>query len=207
MIRMIAIVSLGGLLVLVLYLPSTYPSARFHAQIRADHLAVARFWGEDAGLAVLEATLERQRGVRDVAPIPSTYDAPRVERVDGAVAEEMSSVNRRLFANPYFGAVDAMLLLALYRARLSIEWSLWLLPLPAAVAVDSLVRRRVKALEIVQHDPEVFATLAAAAILVACGTVLLLVLPVPLHPALLPAAPIIVLTLSARALANFHTRP
>ena len=126
MIRTIAIVSLAGLLVLVLYLPSAFPPERFVTQIRADHLGVAGYWGEEAALSVLDAALKRQPGVRDVAPIPSTYDAPSVNRIDGAVAQEMSSVNRRLFANPYFRAVDAMLMLALYRIRLSVQWAIWL---------------------------------------------------------------------------------
>lgn len=207
MIRIITIVSLLSLLVLVLYLPSAYPPQRFLMQLRTDHLAIGDFWGESAAHDLLESALLRQREVRDIAPLPDTYDAPSTERADGAVVKEMSSVNERLFNSPYFRATDAMLLLATYRALLALKWVGWLIAFPLTMAVDSVVRRRVKAMEFVSHDPEVFSALVCGAILTACATVLLLVLPLSLHPALLPAAPLLAMTLGARAIASFHARP
>ncbi|MCE4369678.1 DUF4400 domain-containing protein [Xanthomonas hortorum] len=207
MIRAIAVASLLALLVLVLYLPSAYPPQRFLDQLQADHVAVARLWGEASAHHVLDATLARHTDIQSIAPIPNADDAPSTERVEGAVAQEMTSVSERLFNSPYFRSLDAMLLLATYRSALTLKWLPWLALFPITVAVDSLVRRRVKALEFGHHDPEVFAVLSCGAIAAACATVLLLVLPVSMHPAVLPAAPILVLALSARAVANFHARP
>jgi hypothetical protein len=206
-IRVIAITSLLGLLVLVLYLPSTYPPQRFLDQLRADHAATARFWGGAAAHDLLDATLDRQQNIQDVAPIPDAYDAPPTDRLNGTVAQEMSSVNERLFNSPYFRSLDAMLLLATYRGTLVLKWLLWLALFPIAVAVDSLVLRRVKTLEFVHHDPEVFSILTCGAIATACATILLLVLPVSLHPALLPLAPVLVCTLAARAESSYHASP
>lgn len=207
MIRAITVTALLSLLVLVLYLPSAYPPQRFLAQILADHRAIAAFWGEAAAVDLLDAALARQRNVRDVAPLPSAHDAPSTARVDGAVVEEMASVNDRLFNSPYFRAADAMLLLATHRALLALRWAGWLVVFPLAMAADSLVRRRVKALEFASHDPEVFGVLVCGAILTTCVAVIALVLPTSLHPALLPAGPLLAATLSARAIASYHARP
>ncbi|MBB4730486.1 DUF4400 domain-containing protein [Xanthomonas arboricola] len=207
MIRGISIAALLGLLVLVLYLPSAYPPQRFLHQLRTDHAATVQFWGEAAAHDLLDTALDRQRNVQDVAPIPDAYDAPSTERVNGAVAQEMSSVNERLFNSPYFRSLDAMLLLATYRGSLALKWLFWLALFPMAVMVDSLVLRRVKALEFAHHDPEIFAVLACAAIITACATILFLVLPVSLHPVLLPLAPVLACTLAARATSSYHASP
>jgi hypothetical protein len=206
-IRAITITALLGLLVLVLYLPSAYPPPRFLQQLRIDHAASVEFWGGAAAHDLLDATLDRQRNVQDVAPIPNAYDAPSTERVNGAVAQEMSSVNERLFNSPYFRSLDAMLLLATYRSSLALKWLLWLALFPVTIAVDSLVLRRVKALEFTRHDPEMFAVLACTAITTACVAILLLVLPVSLHPAVLPLALPLALSLCARAFASYHASP
>ena len=42
MIRVVAVISLVCLLVLVLYLPSAYPPERFLAQLRMEHVAIAK---------------------------------------------------------------------------------------------------------------------------------------------------------------------
>jgi hypothetical protein len=207
MIRVVAVTALVTLLILVLYLPSAYPPQRFLSQLRADHVATADFWGEVEALHLLETALSRQRDVRDVAPLPDAYDAPSSQRLNGAVAQEMSSVNDRLFNSPYFRSLDAMLVLATYRGSLALTWLLWLAVFPLSVAVDSLVSRRVKAMEFGRHDPEVFSTLVCAAITTICAAILLLVLPVSLHPMLLPLAPLLASTLSAQAISSFHASP
>lgn len=207
MIRAILIGALLILLVLVLYLPSAYPPQRFVAQLQADHRAVAAFWGKVAAQDLLDATLVGHRDVRAIAPVPNAHDAPAADRMDGAVGQEMASVNDRLFNSPYFRAADAMLVLGTYRARLALRWIGWLAAFPLAMAADSLARRRIKALEFGSHDPEAFGLLVSSAILVACATVIAWVLPVSLSPALLPAAPVLVASLGARAIASFHARP
>lgn len=206
MIRSITVVALLMLLVLVLYLPSAYPPQRFVDTLKADHAAVADFWGDRHAYQLLETTLSRQGDLQDIAPIPNAYDAPTTGRAGGAVANEMTSVSERLFNSPYFRSVDAMLLLATYRGGLGLKWLPWLMAFPVSLAVDSAIRRRVKAMELVQHDPEVFAVLSCAAIAAFCATILLLVLPVPLHPGWLPAAPVVALSFAASSIASFHAR-
>lgn len=207
MIRSITIVSLLALLVLVLYLPSAYAPGRFVDQLRLDHSATGRFWGARAAQDLLHATLDRQRDVRDVAPVPDAYDAPSTSKLNGPVARQMSLVNERLFSSPYFRSLDAMLLLATYRAALALKWMQWLALFPIAVAADSMVRRRVMTLEFGHHNPEVFSILACGTITTTCATVLLLVMPLSVHPALLPLAPVAACTLAARAIASYHATP
>lgn len=207
MIRIVTVTALVALLILILYLPSAYPPQRFLSQLHVDHAATAAFWGEAEALQLLDAALLRQRDVRDVAPLPDAYDAPSTQHLNGAVAQEMSSVNNRLFNSPYFRSLDAMLLLATYRGTLALEWLPWLGLFPVAMAVDSLVRRRVKMLEFAHHDPEMFAVLACLAIATACAAILLLVLPVFLHPALLPLVLPLSFSFCACALASYHANP
>jgi len=205
MIRVVTVTALLALLILVLYLPSAYPPQRFLSRLQADHAATVGFWGEAKALDLLDAALSRQRDVRDIAPLPNEgHNTTSTQRLDGAVAQEMSSVNDRLFNSPYFRSLDAMLVLATYRGSLALKWCLWLAAFPLAVAADSLALRRVKAWEFGRHDPEVFAALTCGAITTACATSLLLVLPVALHPATLPLAPLLAFTLAARAIASFH---
>lgn len=207
MIRAVTVTALVALLILVLYLPSAYPPQRFLSQLQADHVATSRFWGEAVALQLLDATLSRQRDVRDVAPLPDAYDAPSTQRLNGAVTQEMSSVNNRLFNSPYFRSLDAMLVLATYRGSLALKWLVWLAAFPLAVAVDSLVSRRVKSLEFKHHDPEIFAVLACGAITTICATLPLLVLPITLHPSMLPLILPMAFSLCAAALANYHASP
>lgn len=204
MIRAITVTSLVVLLMLVLYLPSAFTTERFVHQLAADHAAVTDFWGETEAARLLDSALSRQQDVQTVAPLPNAYDAPSTQRLEGAVAQEMTSVNDRLFNSPYFRSVDAMLMLATYRGSLALRWALWLIAFPVAMAADSLVSRHVKSLELGHHDPEVFALLACLAITTICAALLLLVLPVSLHPACLPTAPLLALTLLALAIASYH---
>lgn len=97
-----------------------------------------------------------------------------------------------------------MLLLATYRALLTLHWIGWLSVCPLVLAVDNLVRSRIKALEFGTHAPEAFGLLLGAVILVTCATVIGLLLPVSLPPALLPAAPLLVASLRVCAIASFH---
>ena len=60
--------------------------------------------------------------------------------------------------------------------------------------------RLIKAKEFLQHDPEMFALYASLGIVVLCATVVGFVLPVTLHPLLLPCVPLVVGVLAGRAL-------
>ncbi len=126
MIRAVAVVSLLCLLVLVLYLPSAHPPERFLAQLRAEHQATVSCWGEAPALRILSRALGMQDVARQATPVPSAADVPPASAVTGAVAQEMVSVNRRLFDNAYFRSIDALVLLAAFRLSTLLEWLPWL---------------------------------------------------------------------------------
>ena len=206
MIRGVALVSLIALLVLVLYLPSAHPPERFVAQLRAEHSAAAAFWGEAPATHMLSRALSVQESARSATPLPSSSDAPEIKGVNGAVANEMASVNQRLFNNAYFRSIDALLLLASFRLATLLEWLPWLLAFVAAAMVDGYLVRSIKAKELLHHDPELFAVYASGAIVAGCATVLAFVLPVNLHPMILPCVPLVIGALISRAVGSFHCR-
>ena len=206
MIRGTAIVSLVILLVLVLYVPSAHPPQRFLAQIRMEHGAIARSWGADAAEQILQRAVNMQSAAANATPVPKARDAPSNAGVGAAVAREMASVNQRLFNNPYFRSIDALLLLASHRLATMLHWLPMLLVFTLAVLCDGALIRLVKAREFIQHDPEMFAVYACLAIAGACATVIALVVPVTVHPIVLPLAPIALSVLTGQALACFHRR-
>ncbi|MBN9206111.1 DUF4400 domain-containing protein [Methylibium petroleiphilum] len=206
MIRVVAVVSLLCLLVLVLYLPSAHPADRFLAQLRAEHDDMTAFWGGAPALRILSRTLSLQDSARQATPVPAANDAPPASAVDGAVAQEMASVNRRLFDNAYFRSIDALVLLAAFRLSTLLEWLPWLAAFCAAALVDGLGVRLVKSKEFRHHDPELFAVFACLGIVTACAAVVAFVVPVSLHPLAIPTVPLLISLLVGKALANFHRR-
>ena len=206
MIRVVAVISLLCLLVLVLYLPSAHPPERFMAQLRTEHQATAAFWGEAPALRILSRALGLQDAARQATPVPSAADAPPSIALGGAVAHEMASVNQRLFDNAYFRSIDALVLLATFRLSTLLEWLPWLAAFVLAVLADGGVVRLIKSKEFQQHDPELFALYACLAIVVACATVIGFVVPLTLHPLVMPGIPIAISVLLSRAVASFHRR-
>ena len=122
------------------------------------------------------------------------------------MAHEMTSVNQRLFNNAYFRSIDALVLLAAFRLSSLIEWLPWLAAFAIAVMVDGAIRRLIKSKEFRQHDPELFALYACLAIVTACATVVGFVIPLTLHPLVMPGVAIAISVLLSRALASFHRR-
>ena len=206
MIRAVTVLSLVSLLILVLYLPSAHPPERFLAQLRAEHQSAAQFWGEGPAMRMLSRALSVQDTAHQVSPVPSSGDAPALGALDYAVAQEMTSVNQRLFNNTYFRSIDALLLLASFRLATLLEWLPWLLAFTVAVVADGGFARLIKSKEFLQHDPELFALYACAAIVAVCATVLGLVAPVTLHPLVMPCMPLLVSLLVGRAVGSFHQR-
>jgi hypothetical protein len=186
--------------------PSAHPPERFLAQLRAEHEAAAAYWGAESATRMLDRAMRMQDSTAEVTPIPAAKDAPSPAGVNGAVSREMTSVNQRLFYNAYFRAVDALLLLASYRLSTLLEWLPWLAAFVLAALVDGGFARLIKAKEFLQHDPEMFALYASLAIVTLCATVVGFVLPVPLHPLLLPCEPLVVGVLAGRAVGCFHRR-
>lgn len=206
MIRVVAVVSLLCLLVLVLYLPSAHPPERFLAQLRTEHQATAVFWGEAPALRILARALSMQDSAHQATSIPSAGDALPSTALGGAVAHEMASVNQRLFDNAYFRSIDALALLAAFRLSTLFEWLPWLAAFTMAAMVDGAIKRVIKSKEFRQHDPELFALYACLAIVTACATVVGFVIPVTLHPLVMPGVPIAISVLLSRAVGSFHRR-
>lgn len=134
MIRAVAILSLVILLILVLYVPSAHPPERFLAQLRDEHQIATGYWGPLSATHMLDRAVRMQEATTNVTPIPAAKDAPSTSAVNGAVLLEMTSVNQRLFNNPYFRSVDALLLLASYRLSTLLEW----LPLLSAFVLAAI---------------------------------------------------------------------
>lgn len=206
MIRAISVLSLLSLLILVLYIPSAYPPERFVTQLRIEHQVLSGFWGNKPAFRILARAEGMQAGAASVAPIPTPADAPSTHTVNGAVAREMASVNQRLFNNPYFRSVDALLLLACHRLATLLEWLPWLSVFMLAAMVDGHYLRLIKAKQFAHHDPEMFAVYASVAILLACATVIAFVLPITLPPLTLPTIPLAIGTLLSRALTHYPQR-
>lgn len=206
MIRFVSTTSLVALLILVLYLPSAYPPERFIDQLHAEHALTTDFWGRDHAMRILSRMLDWQATAKQASPAPSPTDAPAPNPVDLAVAKQMAEVNHRLFHNPYFRAIDTLLALATYRLSGLIAWLPSLLIFMLAAIFDGFLVRIIKSKEFRQHNPEVFALHACAAIVTACATVLAFVLPVMLHPLVFSTVPIAIGIFASRALAHFHRR-
>ncbi|TXT31895.1 MAG: hypothetical protein FD131_818 [Rhodocyclaceae bacterium] len=206
MIRAVAILSLLILLILVLYVPSAHPPERFLAQLRDEHQIATGYWGLQPATHMLDRAVRMQEATANVTPIPAAKDAPSRSAANGAVLLEMTSVNQRLFNNPYFRSVDAVLLLASYRLSTVIEWLPWLLVFILGALADGGFARLIKAKEFLQHDPEMYALYASLGIIVICASVIGFVLPVTLHPLLLPSTPLMIGVLAGRALGCFHKR-
>lgn len=207
MIRLTAIASLTLLLLLVLYLPSAMPPERFVAQLRLEQALNEGFWGQPRALRILERMLDLQSSMAGTSPVPSGADAPSPDQVNAAVADEMRRVNQRLFHNAYFRSIDALLALATYRFCALLEWlpALWLVAV--ALFADGMLTRVIKSKEFKQHNPEIFALHACAAIAVACGTVLAFVLPVSFAPVVWGSVPLVIAVFVRGSTAHYHRRP
>lgn len=206
MIRFFSIAALLCLLVLVLYLPSAHPPERFLVQIRTEHQALERLWGEARAQRILDRALGLQDASREATPVPPTAGITAASGVDGAVAREMASVNLRLFGSSYFRAIDALVLLAAFRLSAMLEWLPWMAVFAAANVADGVIARTLKSREFRQHDPERFALFAAIAIACACTAAVSAVVPVTLHPLAMPVVPAVIAVFVGRSVAHFHER-
>ena len=204
MIRVVGIAALLCLLVLVLYLPSAHLPERFLAQVRTEHQAMQELWGEEPASRILDRALSLRGPVREATPVPPSAAAAAANDVDGVMAQEMDSVNQRLFQSSYFRAIDALLLLAAFRASALLEWLPWVGIAALVSLADGAVVRFIKVKEFRLHDPEFFALFAGLAVTSVCATVMALVIPATLPPMLIPAVLVGIAALAAIALGNFH---
>ena len=206
-IRVVWIISLMLLLMLVLYLPSAQPPERFVAQLSVEHERNRAFWGEEHALRILSRMLALHTGAKEASPIPDTFaSAGSRSQIDSTTASEMSQMSARLFNNQYFKSIGALFALATYRFSAFVEWLPYLAVFVFAALLDGFIRRIVKSKEFLQHKPELFALHASLVIVIVCGTVVALVLPITIHPLLLGLAPASIAMAGSLAVANYHHR-
>jgi len=206
-IRVVWIISLMVLLMLVLYLPSAHPPERFIAQLSVEHERNRALWGEEHALRILSRMLALHTGAKEASPIPDTFaSAGSRSQVDSTAASEMSRMSTRLFNNQYFKSIGALFALATYRFSAFVEWLPYLAVFLFAALLDGFIRRIVKSKEFLQHKPELFALHASLVIVIACGTIVALVLPITIHPLLLGLAPASIAIVGSLAVANYHHR-
>lgn len=204
MIRAVSIASLLCLLVLVLYLPSAYAPGRFVDLVRQEQASIEIIWSRAAALRILARAVAMTDTVQGGSPVPQPSSGARFDTVDHAVANEMASVNQRLFDSTYFRSMDALLLLASFRLAALLEWLPWLLAFGVACVVDGALVRRIKAREFRQHDPEWFAIHASLGIVTVCTIIVSFVLPRFIHPLLVPCAPVLMSFFAGRTLGCLH---
>lgn len=206
MIRFVSTASLLALLVLVLYLPSVYPSNRFFDQVRIEHDLNVTFWDERHAIRILTRMLDFHDIKKQLDPVSPLAAAPGPTAGSNPVAIQMAQVTNRFFNNPYFRSIDSLLVLASYRISALIEWLPVLLVFIAVVLLDGLMVRIIKSKEFLQHNPQIFSLYACATIATACATAIVFVLPVTLNPVAIPVLPVALSVFMSRAAANFHRR-
>ena len=97
MIRAVSVASLLCLLVLVLYLPSAYVPARFVGLVRQEQASIEGIWDQTIALRILARAVALSDATQRGSPVPQLSSGAEVAKVDQAVANEMASVNQRLF--------------------------------------------------------------------------------------------------------------
>lgn len=204
MIRSVTICSLVSLLMLVLYLPAAKPAGVFISQVRVEHALLSEFWGQDHAMAMLAKMLDLQPGTTPSPPLVSI--AHGTAENDAKVLPEVAAVGNRLLNNDYFRSLNALLVLATYRAAVVLYLLPGLLPFLAAAVVDGVVRRSVKGKEFSGHNPEVFSACVSGIVFIVCGGVVACVIPVQIPPSLIPALFGALGVLSNIGLANYHKR-
>lgn len=204
MIRIVTICSLVSLLMLVLYLPAAKPAEVFISQVRVEHALLSEFWGKDHAMAMLAKMVDLQP---DSTASPPLIPIAQGQAGQGAnVLPEVAAVGDRLMNNDYFRSLNALLVLATYRAAVVLYLLPGLLPFLVAAVVDGVVRRSVKGKDFSGHNPEVFAACVSGAIVACCFLVIGCVLPIQLPAALMPTLLFGCGALANIGLANYHKR-
>ncbi|MBX7132646.1 MAG: DUF4400 domain-containing protein [Fimbriimonadaceae bacterium] len=206
MARIVAIGTMLVFLALLFYLPSAYDGVAFIERIRVEYDESVEHWGEQHALVALSAASGLQETERK-APAPNAHLSP-VPRVgiDNAAAQRLAQASERLVNNQYVRSINALLALFVYRlvATLSL-FPLGVLILFASLG-DGMAVRKIRARELGLHDPEIFATFGAAAAFVVCGTAILFLLPIHIHPLLLLLPPIFAAVCLNQVVANYRAR-
>ena len=192
-------------LLYALYLPSAYPPERFVEQIRTEHGLNAAFWGEERAHQLLQRSLALYAQQSEVVPTAfASSPGAAVNDTNVVVAHQMSEVLERVFHNRYTQAFDALLLLAAYRLFALLQWWQWIVAFVLIACFDGYLVRVIRSKEFLEHSPMRFALCAIGATLALALALLLLVMPVSVHPLLLGVVSLALGTLVAMAISHFH---
>jgi hypothetical protein len=192
-------------LLYALYLPSAYPPESFVEQLRTEHGLNAAFWGEEHAHQLLQSSLALYAHQSEVVPAAfASSPGAAVNDTNAVVAHQMSEVLERVFHNRYTQAFDALLLLAAYRLYALLQWWQWITAFILIACFDGYLVRVIRSKEFLEHSPMRFALCAIGATLALALALLLLVMPVSVHPLLLGVVSLALGTLVAMAISHFH---
>jgi len=199
---------IGAMLVIlsiVLYIPSAVPPERFLDVLRVEHAVNGRVWGDAAAARIMSRMLDMLHGSGSISePPPPTVQVARQPSVDVAMANQLGQMSVRLFGNPYFRSIDALMALVAYRLSAVFELIPLLLIFVVVVAIDGFVVRLVRAKEFVPHSAELFGASVITGMLIGASVVIGFFLPFQLHPLFAAVALLAMFFVLSRALANYH---
>ncbi len=192
MIRVIFAFALLGIASFCLVVPARFEPQQLLLLLRHEHAAFAELWTSDRAERALASALQ----VKETARATHEPSAPASTPLDETV--------QRLLKSPYTRSLEALLVLAAFRAATWIEWLPWLSLIGVALMLDGFLLRNVKSRQFQQHDPEKFAVFGLLATVGGCTLVGSLVFPGEVHPLVAPVALVTICGLVSRAFANFH---
>ncbi len=190
--RILVVIAMAICLATLVAAPSRYTADEFRATIVNEHGLFAAVFGEHHAASVLERTDQLRRLV----------GGPTVHHEDGGLSAHGAPT--QFNKSNYGQAVDAMLLLAGYRASYYIEFLPLLLPFLVVFIIDGLTTRSVRAREFLPHSPGVYGLLLFLMVAVLSGTFVAICLPWVVHPLWLMLSPVFLAFLAGRATANYH---
>lgn len=207
MIRIFAIAAMVLFLCLFFYLPSVYGPDRLLDQIHVEHALNDRFCGEAHALRVLDRAITLRGEAKSNSPSPAAVSAAAAfSPLETVAAQRLSEAGARLFNNQYTRSIDALVTLFLFRVSGLLEWLALLVGFVVACVIDGFLRRSIKSKQFEQHSAELFSFHMALGVLIVCGSLVLFLLPVTLHPFALIAPPVLVGLLGNQGIANFHAQ-
>lgn len=207
MIRIVFIATMVAFLGVLFTLPSVFPADRFMQQIRAEYELNSEYWGDGKAVRALAMTLAWRGEERTDTATPAVT-APRgaTNPMDVIARARFDDARVRLFRNQYMTSIDAMMTLLIYRACCLLLVLPVILVFMGACMADGLVVRWARIRELRPPNPEAYASFGALGVFVLCGSLIVFLFPVTLHPFALIAPPMLMGVFIGAAVANYHAR-
>jgi Domain of unknown function (DUF4400) len=198
-IRAVCIIGLVLVLGIATYVPTVLSPDRFIAIVQAEHEANVDAWGPDAANRVLARALDWSPDRRP----HETFAPVDARQIDQAMLRKVSEIAERFTSNRYFQSVDALLVLAAYRASVAIELMPLLAVFVVAVFIDALVVRSVRTKELIAPSGEAFGASLLLAVALACTAIVGMFVPLVIGSIAMAACLLAALLFLGRALANY----